>query len=257
MQTTFDLHSFRRIWRSETLTSDIDPRSEIIQSNPLLEETLRLRKASVAVIDLQKMRYLCSIGDLQPIIGWSNEVIMREGVAFFLSKLEPVDYTGLEKMSMVMTDYVTTLSPADVGTFKSFFDFRMVRPNGERVRILQEGIVLQQDTSGNILLLLALISDISHLKRSNRQHLRLATEKEEWIYVFENESGRFKKLENLSKRELEIAKLVGEKMTSQEIAERLFLSTHTINTHRQNMMKKTGMADMMEINSFLTAYKFL
>lgn len=257
MNSSFDIRSFRQIWRSDMLTPNAEFANDLLQSNPLLIETLRLRKASVAVIDLQTMRYLCAIGDLEPIIGWSNEEILREGVPFFLSKLEEVDYLGLEKMSMAMTEYVSNLRPEELATFKSFFDFRMIRPNGHRVRILQEGIVLKQDLAGNIWLLLALISDISHLKRSSRQHLRLATAQSEAIYTFDNQSLQLSKLENLSKREIEIAKLVGEKLTSQEIGERLFISTNTVNTHRQNMVRKIGMADMMEMNNFLMAYQFI
>lgn len=44
----------------------------------------------------------------------------------------------------------------------------------------------------------------------------------------------------ISQRELEIIKLIAEGYTNTEIAEKLFLSTHTINTHRKNIMQKLG-----------------
>jgi DNA-binding NarL/FixJ family response regulator len=44
----------------------------------------------------------------------------------------------------------------------------------------------------------------------------------------------------LSERELEIAKWIAEGSTNQEIAEALFLSAHTVNTHRKNLMAKLG-----------------
>lgn len=43
---------------------------------------------------------------------------------------------------------------------------------------------------------------------------------------------------NLTKRELEIAKLVCKGHTSNEISSMFFLSTHTINTHRKNILNK-------------------
>ena len=43
---------------------------------------------------------------------------------------------------------------------------------------------------------------------------------------------------NLSDREIEIVKHIALGHTNQEIAEKLFLSTHTVNTHRKNIMKK-------------------
>jgi DNA-binding CsgD family transcriptional regulator len=44
----------------------------------------------------------------------------------------------------------------------------------------------------------------------------------------------------LSNRELEIVKLIEGGLTSEKIAEKLFLSVHTINTHRGNILTKTG-----------------
>ena len=44
----------------------------------------------------------------------------------------------------------------------------------------------------------------------------------------------------ISKREFEILILVEQGMSSEEIAEKLFLSVNTIHTHRCNMLKKTG-----------------
>ena len=44
----------------------------------------------------------------------------------------------------------------------------------------------------------------------------------------------------LTERETEIIKLIAEGLTNGQIAELLFLSTHTINTHRKNIMGKLG-----------------
>lgn len=44
----------------------------------------------------------------------------------------------------------------------------------------------------------------------------------------------------LSSREVEIIQLVAEGMSNKEIADRLFLSVHTITTHRKNIMSKLG-----------------
>lgn len=44
----------------------------------------------------------------------------------------------------------------------------------------------------------------------------------------------------LSERELEIIKLIAEGYTNGQIAELIHLSTHTVNTHRKNIMAKLG-----------------
>lgn len=44
----------------------------------------------------------------------------------------------------------------------------------------------------------------------------------------------------LSAREVEVITLIAEGNTNGQIAERLFLSAHTVNTHRKNIMQKLG-----------------
>lgn len=45
---------------------------------------------------------------------------------------------------------------------------------------------------------------------------------------------------NLSSRELEVCELMKDGLTTQEIADRLFISNRTVETHRKNMMEKLG-----------------
>ena len=51
----------------------------------------------------------------------------------------------------------------------------------------------------------------------------------------------------LSKREEEILRFIAEGYTNVEIAEQLFLSAHTVNTHRRNIMNKLGVNNTVGI----------
>lgn len=50
-----------------------------------------------------------------------------------------------------------------------------------------------------------------------------------------------------SAREFEIIQLAGESLSSEQIAEKLFLSPHTVNTHRRNILKKAGKANISDL----------
>ena len=50
-----------------------------------------------------------------------------------------------------------------------------------------------------------------------------------------------------SRREQEILQLIFEGYTSQEIAERLFISLQTVESHRKNMISKTGTRNMFGV----------
>ena len=55
---------------------------------------------------------------------------------------------------------------------------------------------------------------------------------------------------SLSDRELEIIALVAEGNTNKQIADTLFLSTHTVMTHRKNIMAKLGVSNTASIVMF-------
>jgi DNA-binding NarL/FixJ family response regulator len=52
---------------------------------------------------------------------------------------------------------------------------------------------------------------------------------------------------NLSPREIEIIQLIASGVSTKELADRLFLSTHTVYTHRKNIMKKLGIRSASEM----------
>jgi DNA-binding NarL/FixJ family response regulator len=57
-------------------------------------------------------------------------------------------------------------------------------------------------------------------------------------------------LDGLSPREREILQLVAEGKTSQEVAERLFISPKTVDTYRSRLMRKIGVEDMAGLVKF-------
>jgi DNA-binding NarL/FixJ family response regulator len=52
---------------------------------------------------------------------------------------------------------------------------------------------------------------------------------------------------NLTVRELEIVKLTAKGFTAGKVADQLYLSTHTVYTHRKNIMKKLGINSASEL----------
>lgn len=60
----------------------------------------------------------------------------------------------------------------------------------------------------------------------------------------------------LSEREREIITLIAEGHTNQAISERLFLSKHTVNTHRKNIMAKLGVKNTAGIVMFAVKEKY-
>jgi DNA-binding NarL/FixJ family response regulator len=70
----------------------------------------------------------------------------------------------------------------------------------------------------------------------------------------ENTSALFPKLTD---RELEVLRLIGKEFSSQEIADKLFISFHTVESHRANLMLKAGVKNTAGLIRWATENDFL
>ena len=55
------------------------------------------------------------------------------------------------------------------------------------------------------------------------------------------------KISGLTKREIQILRLIGEGWSSNEIAGLTFLSPNTVCTHRKNILRKTGAKNIISV----------
>ncbi len=65
------------------------------------------------------------------------------------------------------------------------------------------------------------------------------------------------KLKHLTKREIEIIRLIVQEQSSAEIAEKLFISLGTVETHRHNIFKKLNVKNSIGLVKFALKYKLM
>jgi DNA-binding NarL/FixJ family response regulator len=68
--------------------------------------------------------------------------------------------------------------------------------------------------------------------------------------IFDKEDSFLKQF-NLTKRETEIILLLKNNLTNQQIADQLFLSIYTVETHRKNIMQKLGLKTPVALMKFI------
>lgn len=115
---------------------------------------------------------------------------------------------------------------------------------GKYQRIIEQIQILEFDKLGNIWLSLSLV-DIAPNQNPpygvNSKILNIKTGD-----FFSPVDKYFNKERILSKRETEILKLIASGMLSKEISEKLNISVNTVNTHRQNILKKFNVDTSIE-----------
>ena len=194
-----------------------------------------------SVLDLctQQFDYISS--NTSVIFGYDSSQFTEKGLDFCNEIIHPDDLVKTWKLIKNIWDFILNMPEANQQQFKFNYDNRSIKPDGKEVRILAQNSVLQTDTKGNITHVLGVYSDISHWKKSEQQIASIISTANDTCFFFTaDDSGTYKRQMGLSKRELEIVKLISEGYSSKLIADKLFISFNTVNTHRQKIIEKTN-----------------
>lgn len=69
-----------------------------------------------------------------------------------------------------------------------------------------------------------------------------------------SDNNDLKEIPRLTRREKEILQLIGKGYTTQQIASALFISTHTVESHRKNLMEKFGVPNTATVIKMATDF---
>lgn len=163
-----------------------------------------------------------------------TSVIIRGGLTAALKRLSNVKVQPIELLSVeALNDCVRTQYPDMLivnPAFGDYFDVGKFRDetSGKRIRVIalvtsfvDASLLSKYDES------ISIFDDLEILSKKIAGLLNMVSEEEETDSQ-----------DALSQREREIVICVVKGMTNKEIAEKLFLSIHTVITHRRNISKK-------------------
>lgn len=112
--------------------------------------------------------------------------------------------------------------------------------------ILKSSTILKKDSKGLMRYSVGKLTDITGLVKSEEFSFRIDGPNSDLFFAVVNEMEEMKTV--LGRREMEILALIGKGMTSWQIADRLYISKHTVDTHRRNIIEK------LETNGTIQAY---
>jgi DNA-binding NarL/FixJ family response regulator len=194
-----------------------------------------------------------------------NHLLVREGIKGILSGKHDLDIMGEATCSSELKSALKQTKPQilildyhEPGYF-SLEDIQMVRTLSPDTRVL----VISTDHN-KIDILRALEYGVTNyiLKECNRDEfigaLYAAIRKEKFFcskVIDAIVDKHFPKNDtcepsNLSGREVEIIRLISEGLTNKKIAAKLFLSVHTVSTHRKNVLNKLKLNNSSELVAF-------
>ena len=242
------------IWKTQVYEPLETDATHYIISNPGVQLIFKNAPVVSFVFDLRTQQFTFISSNTKEIFGYDAALFTDHGQHFLNQIRHPADLASTWKLLKKIWSFIIAVPPTSRAQFKFNLDYRVVKPTGEEVRILEQIAVLQQDSKGNITHILGICNEITSWKKSCQQIASVISSLDHTVVFFtSDEHEHHPALTVLSKRELEIVRLLAQGYSSKCIADKLFISFHTVNTHRQHMIEKTKTRNTGELIQFASS----
>jgi len=224
-------------------------------SNPVeIKHQLELHKRLLNVFQIGRHYYMIFnvyqtqlefIGDgITEVLGYEPQEM---NAMLFLDRIHPDDKPYFLSFENRLTEFFMQLPLEKRGNYKYQHDYRIKTKSNKYIRLLHQILPIEFDEN-NYYRSLVLHTDISHIKSTGKPSLSIIGLEGEPSYYNVQDTPIFTKSFDLfTRRERVILNCIIEGKSSREIAEELYLSLHTINTHRKNILKKAGSKTSLDL----------
>jgi DNA-binding CsgD family transcriptional regulator len=255
-----------------------DPRAEFYQgyvellnSQQLVEEDLdytilkkyidifenldRIGSSAISIFDFYKRDHSFVSGKYATIFGWDMDRVRKEGIEYTNTLIHPDDLILLLQSGNYFLKMAFELPLNERKDYKLWSEYRMKNPDGVYVRVIEQQMFLEADKKGNIWLALGLLDLSPNQSETEIFQCRAINTKTNNLYLFPPEE--LNNSSNLSRREIEILKLISKGLISKQIADMLYISVNTVNTHRQRIIEKLGVNNTAEALNLMNSLKLI
>ena len=221
-----------------------------------LENLAAVNNSGVSVFDLCKKEHVFSSYNFGSLFGYDMEQLEANGNAYFDSRIHPEDFPLLLRRGIEMMRFYALAPRESRNYYKLVNEYRILNGEQKFIRIIEQHQMLELDDAGNPWLALSVVDISPHqdVQAGVRSSIFNFQTGEVQAVNFEKRSPPAVKLQSLSSRELEILNLIRDGHLSKEISDKLSISIHTVNTHRQRILSKLKAGNSMEAVQLAARY---
>jgi DNA-binding CsgD family transcriptional regulator/PAS domain-containing protein len=174
------------------------------------------------------------------ILGYERRELVSEGIDFLHQIIYPEDlYVIRHDIIKDILDILPKISKNEQNNLRFSFNYRMKHKEGSYLHILQSGSSFNPLISGISMVRKATLTDISRFKGDHSIILKIEKVEDDYSQIIFSETYYpGPKDDLLTKKELEVLQWILKGFNSKTIAEKMFTSFHTIQTHRKHMLEK-------------------
>lgn len=229
--------------------------------NKLIELDAYLPYSSTffCITNTQKLTFEYVSKNYQSCLGLDANKLLKEGMRYFWSRIHPIDVEQwLESLNELMRFTMSEI-PLERRKLMSYtWNYRFKNRDDEYVNIIQNTTPLEFDTDMKPIIGLAHYTVVdSGLKFPITASAKVLNEQNEYETIYFNNFSQKLLSDTLSNRERDIIRLLVLKNTSREIADKLNISSNTVDTHRRNILRKLNIGSTGELIGMIKINKNL
>lgn len=216
----------------------------------LLQSISHQNNAVIFLYDTQINGFIYMSDPYKVLGNYSTEDFISDtGQDFSFSNVHPDQHSAAILILLKIISYGIEHHANGLHDMVANSTFLYKKKGGNYIQFLQRQIVVERDPSGYPLLYLRYGYDISHLIKTSVCLIINESEKT-LIWNYNDSKDCLEQVNLLSMQEKKVLSLLAEGKQSKEIADELFVSPHTIDTHRRNLLKKTNCINTTALITF-------
>lgn len=183
-----------------------------------------------------------------------NKIEMQEkGMRYFWSRIHPNDVESwLSALNELMNFTVNEISIDDRKQMSYTWNYRFKNAKNQYVNIIQNTTPIEFDIHKKPVIGLAHYTVMNqNIKMDITASAKFLNANNEYETKYFNNFSRKLLKDGVSNRERDIIRLLVLNYSSKEIAEKLFISSNTVDTHRRNILKKLQISSTGELVAML------
>lgn len=211
----------------------------------MLHQLSKISRSCAFVVDVYKCNYTYASSNFVDLLGYDShkiETLERQG-DYLESRIHPDDRAQLATLQVTLAQFIYNLPLEQRNDYSNIYSFRMLNARQQYIRVTSRHQVLEQDRNGKAWLIIGNMDISPNQKDFETVDCAVLNLKNGEIF---SPSLLPLPSANLTNREIEILRLIQRGLLSKEIADKLCISIHTVNIHRQNLLRKLGVQNSIE-----------
>ncbi|MGL4630669.1 MAG: response regulator transcription factor [Leadbetterella sp.] len=246
-------NDFVELWKdSKQKVNDASIDAKYLEMSKMLGQFAEINRQFISIFNIKSQKVLFLSNNYLEVLGYTctEEDYKKYSVVYWMRDMPLNQSWFFMQMSLFFKSTVQPLlkKAGDIKSLKWYMhNFKLTPPKSGLHNISLTCSGLEFLSNGSMIVMMLIIKDVKGLVKEKTPWWAEFDINDGTKYYYHEKDKKFAKGSILSDREKEILNHIKNGLDTKEIAEKLFLSPHTVEKHRKNMLEFTGARDISSL----------